>query len=161
MSFQTIKSIKIDKPVLLPAPRKNRPDRKETYYPVVCLYCGETRYLRQSDYNPNALCKSCASIASKLGGSHVSYDEERIRDILVELGYSVYWQYPLYEYHVLIDLYIIELDLYVEVNGYWHNETRQERDYKLLQSLPNLLIINHSITLPELLEELERYKKHV
>lgn len=57
---------------LMPAPRANRPDRRETMYPVRCAECGAIRWLTRSDAikadQERRICRRCqTSQAGKLG----------------------------------------------------------------------------------------------
>lgn len=53
---------------LMPAPRKGRPNRQETFYPVTCGQCGDTRYLRRVDAAKTPQCRVCqCKAAGRLG----------------------------------------------------------------------------------------------
>lgn len=52
---------------LRPAPRANRPDQRETYYPAICI-CGNERWLKAADARKAELCGICQRrAAGKLG----------------------------------------------------------------------------------------------
>ncbi len=158
---------------LMPAPRANRPHRRETFYPAKCSRCGSVRWLRKCDARKGCQCSHCArSDAGKRGYAatvaahgrdfaitkiqayrldHPSKPEAAVADHLSEIGVEFSREHRLdgAARRYLLDFAIKrggKMIAAVEVNGYYHSlPARQLRDRDLLaESLVPLLMLDAS-----------------
>lgn len=141
-----------DHPILKPAPRKNRPRQRETYYRVTCD-CGNVRELRKADALRATMCRTCQRrLAGKAGykaavqkhgpdglldrvaafhRDHPTRPERIVRDWLDEAGVSYQAQviFKNRTFRYIVD-FVVE-DRAVEVVGYWHRRRKGIKDESL------------------------------
>jgi len=130
----------IDK-CIVPAPRRNRPDKKETRYVVMCCGCKKLRLLSLSDLKKDTFCRTCASVlASKI----TSTWEDEVSAYLRSKGISYEQHYPILELGSNVDFFLPDYNWFIEVRGYWHlnHPRRQVHDEVLASNLPVLFIDN-------------------
>jgi len=118
----------LEGPILLPAPRYDRPNRQESFYTVKCLACGRTRNLRMSDLKKDQLCRHCAGIKTS---TRTSTLEEAVIDLLNKYDITFEQHVPLYRIGTSVDFYLPEYNVFLECIGYWHKETKSGVDIKL------------------------------
>ena len=136
-------------PYLLPAPRKGRPNRKESFWEVECDYCHKTRLLRKNDMKDQP-CRTCAAILRELDKVAVdpnvlsSEVELQFADYLDRMGVPYERQVPLFKYGVILDFKVLSPngDVYVEFGGYWHKQTKSDKDQVLEDSDLCVLFVN-------------------
>lgn len=127
-----------DKGELRPAPRAKLPNRRETFYPVVCDMpgCprhGEAYWLRKSDAQRRTRCKYCGQREARLAST--IWSEQAVQNWLDELGV----EYTREHAHITaaqtfyID-FVLPDGTALEINGWGHNLfNRAERDERLTQ----------------------------
>lgn len=153
MSFQLYNNRLVsEKGVLMPAPRSDRPDRKERFWLVKCNFCGETRWLRKTDVLKDAPCRSCSAV---INTTTTSMLEEEVASVLTEHKVEFVRHVPIIEEDVKynVDFYIPLHNLYIEVVGYWHRQTKLVKD-KVLQSKLYIWFISTISELKSKLKEL-------
>jgi len=141
-----------DHPILKPAPRKNRPQQRETFYRVTCD-CGSVRELRKADAIRATMCRTCQhKLAGKAGykaavqkhgpdglldkvaafhRDHPTRPERIVRDWLIAAGIThetqVVFKHRTFRY--IVDFVVA--DRAVEVVGYWHRRRKGIKDETL------------------------------
>lgn len=121
--------------LLKPAPRKNRPNQRETWYPVVCSECGAEYELRASDAKRRTRCRYCGLRASRL--TNRAWSEELVQTWLDELAtdYQIEQVLVTEEQAFVVD-FVVDGKA-IEVNGWGHKLfNRAARDAKLVDVWP-------------------------
>ncbi len=140
------------------APRTSAPQKRETFYPVICPMCSSIRWLRKADALRAHMCATCQrSEAGKKGYQAAtakhgrqplldkiaakerlfpSYPEFTVRRWLYDAGIAYQCQQQHGPY--LIDLVVNGLA--IEINGYWHLRTRASRDRHLESIWPGQIL---------------------
>lgn len=120
--------------VLLPAPRKSRPERRERFWLVRCNFCGNVRWLRKSDIRKDAPCRSCSAVINSTTSSEI---EESVADFLSKHNVEYDRHVPVIDSDVRysVDFYLPKHDLYVEVIGYWHEIVKHAKDNIIIKKI--------------------------
>lgn len=140
--------------VLLPAPRKNRPNKKERHWLVRCNFCNESRWLKMYDLKKDVPCRACSATISSSTSSEL---EDSIANFMSDMGIEYERHVPLIteEVRYNVDFFLPMYDLYVEVVGYWHTVSKYIKDH-VLRKLYNVVFVE---TLDEVREVLSAITK--
>jgi len=133
-------------PILMPAPRFDRPNRQESFYTVKCLACGRTRNLRMADLRKDQLCRHCAGIKSSTKTSNL---EDVVIALLQQHQIKFEQHVPLYRIGTSVDFYLPEHDVFLECIGYWHTETKSGVDTKLKAAVNIKLVTSDGLPMLE------------
>ena len=112
------------------APRKDRPNRREMWYPVTCPECQHQYWLRKPDAERRSRCDLCGKRKARLNSR--AWSEIMVRDWLDDAGIPYVEEaiYRTVKRDFLIDFVIG--DLAVEINGWGHKLFhRAQRDQEL------------------------------
>lgn len=140
-------------PQLMPAPRADRPHRRESFWLVRCKLCGKTRWLRQTDMQKDRPCIRCAAVGST---TVTSAFEDRVAAYLSSQGVSYERHVPIYELSANIDFRLAD-GTYLEVRGYHHRKYKQAKDTALQRSVQIVFVD----TLQDVVDYIESTRKEV
>lgn len=132
--------INFDAGELRPAPRKDRPHRRETWYPVTCSECGASYWLRKPDALRRERCRYCGIRKGLLTRTH--WTEELVQEWLDEAGIAYVREAA---YITPRRAYFVDFkvgDVAVEINGWGHKLfERKQRDRELAHDWPGQQVV--------------------